>query len=62
MRCLLTVMGVTGSAWDEDKAMMGRWGLEGMGSFEQRAVARKEGARLEERPGHDARVDSEASV
>lgn len=42
---------------------MGRWGLEGMGSFEQREVARKEGARLEERPGgHDARVDSEASV
>ena len=26
--------------------MMGRWGLEGMGSFEQPNVARKEGARL----------------
>lgn len=35
-----------GSPWDEDKAMMGRWGLEGMGSFEQAGVARKEGARL----------------
>ncbi|KAH9890949.1 biotin synthase [Cubamyces lactineus] len=35
------------SPWDEDKAMMGRWGLEGMRSFEQVGVARKEGARLE---------------
>ncbi|EJF66476.1 biotin synthase [Dichomitus squalens LYAD-421 SS1] len=34
------------SPWDEDKAMMGRWGLEGMGSFEQADVALKEGARL----------------
>ena len=25
---------------------MGRWGLEGMASFEQAGVARKEGARL----------------
>ncbi|KAF8845325.1 biotin synthase [Paxillus ammoniavirescens] len=31
------------SPWDEDKAMMSRWGLEGMGSFEQKSVARKEG-------------------
>ncbi|TFK41342.1 hypothetical protein BDQ12DRAFT_721025 [Crucibulum laeve] len=36
------------SPWDEDKAMMGRWGLEGMRSFEQSNVARKEGSRLEE--------------
>ncbi|EGO05231.1 hypothetical protein SERLA73DRAFT_174264 [Serpula lacrymans var. lacrymans S7.3] len=28
--------------WDEDKAMMGRWGLEGMGSFQQARVASKE--------------------
>ncbi|KAI0359139.1 biotin synthase [Trametes cingulata] len=35
------------SPWDEDKAMMERWGLEGMRSFEQPGVARKEGARLE---------------
>ncbi|KAG2155438.1 biotin synthase BioB [Suillus clintonianus] len=34
------------SPWDEDKAMMGRWGLEGMQSFEQASVARKEGAAL----------------
>lgn len=27
--------------------MMGRWGLEGMQSFEQADVARKEGARLQ---------------
>ncbi|KAF4605485.1 biotin synthase [Pleurotus pulmonarius] len=33
--------------WDEDKAMMSRWGLEGMRSFEQPNVARKEGPRLE---------------
>lgn len=31
-----------GSPWDEDKAMMARWGLEGMHSFEQVSVARKE--------------------
>lgn len=36
----------TGSPWDEDKAMMGRWGLNGMRSFEQVSVARKEGAAL----------------
>lgn len=30
----------------QDKAMMGRWGLEGMQSFEQSSVARKEGAAL----------------
>ncbi|KAF9568564.1 biotin synthase [Agrocybe pediades] len=36
------------SPWDEDKAMMGRWGLEGMGSFEQVNVAKKEAARLEQ--------------
>lgn len=34
------------SPWDEDKAMMGRWGLEGMQSFEQASVARKEAAAL----------------
>jgi len=34
------------SPWDEDKAMMGRWGLEGMRSFEQVGVAKKEGSRL----------------
>ncbi|KAI0067823.1 biotin synthase [Artomyces pyxidatus] len=34
------------SPWDEDKAMMSRWGLEGMGSFEQSNVARREAARL----------------
>lgn len=39
------------SPWDEDKAMMSRWGLEGMRSFEQSSVAQKEGSRLEtERP------------
>ncbi|KAF5382987.1 hypothetical protein D9757_006306 [Collybiopsis confluens] len=30
------------SPWDEDKAMMDRWGLEGMQSFQQLNVARKE--------------------
>ncbi|KAG6910597.1 hypothetical protein DXG01_009548 [Tephrocybe rancida] len=35
------------SPWDEDKTMMGRWGLEGMQSFEQPSVARKESHRLE---------------
>ncbi|KAF8649877.1 hypothetical protein AX16_005639 [Volvariella volvacea WC 439] len=36
------------SPWDEDKAMMERWGLQGMGSFEQAGVASKEAARLEQ--------------
>lgn len=36
----------TGSPWDEDKAMMSRWGLEGMRSFAQDNVARKEGLRI----------------
>ncbi|KIY51379.1 biotin synthase [Fistulina hepatica ATCC 64428] len=31
------------SPWDEDKAMLGRWGLEGMASFSQANVAKKEG-------------------
>jgi len=35
------------SPWDEDKAMMNRWGLEGMQSFEQVNVARKESSRSE---------------
>ncbi|KAH9937442.1 biotin synthase [Fomitopsis serialis] len=34
------------SPWDEDKAMMARWGLEGMHSFEQVSVARKETSRV----------------
>ncbi|KIY67576.1 biotin synthase [Cylindrobasidium torrendii FP15055 ss-10] len=34
------------SPWDEDKAMMERWGLTGMRSFEQVNVARKEGDQL----------------
>jgi len=35
------------SPWDEDKAMMSRWGLEGMQSFRQESVSQKENARLE---------------
>ncbi|KAH6917584.1 biotin synthase [Coprinopsis sp. MPI-PUGE-AT-0042] len=35
------------SPWDEDKAMMSRWGLEGMASFQQGSVAEKERSRLE---------------
>ncbi|KAJ3536205.1 hypothetical protein NMY22_g6139 [Coprinellus aureogranulatus] len=38
------------SPWDEDKAMMDRWGLSGMRSFEQPSVATKEGTRLESTP------------
>ncbi|KAF8807235.1 biotin synthase, BioB [Phlegmacium glaucopus] len=36
------------SPWDEDKAMMARWGLDGMRSFEQVSVAKKEGTRIEQ--------------
>jgi len=38
------------SPWDEDKAMMDRWGLEGMGSFEQSRLQKKE-ARMTDRVG-----------
>lgn len=30
------------SGWDDDKAMLGRWGLKGMGSFESTTVRAKE--------------------
>jgi len=33
---------ITGSPWDEDKAMMARWGLEGMRSFDSPRVLEKE--------------------
>ena len=54
-----------GSPWDEDKAMMGRWGLDGMRSFEQTNVARKEGAALGAaavRPGLAAAESAEPSA
>ncbi|KAK0560667.1 biotin synthase [Tilletia horrida] len=35
------------SGWDEDKNMLGRWGLEGMGSFESEEVVRREGQRIQ---------------
>ncbi len=60
----LTQHPLTGSPWDEDKSMMGRWGLVGMGSFEQPNVARKEGAKLEERSAAQqaARVEASGEV
>lgn len=39
---------------------MGRWGLEGMQSFEQANVARKEGSRLETR--RDAQLETGAAL
>lgn len=33
--------------------MMARWGLDGMRSFEQVSVAKKEGARIERQPTVD---------
>ncbi|KAF8168287.1 biotin synthase, BioB [Crassisporium funariophilum] len=42
------------SPWDEDKAMMARWGLHGMRSFEQVNVARKEGSRIEQQTDSQA--------
>ncbi|KAF9535515.1 biotin synthase [Crepidotus variabilis] len=44
--------------WDEDKAMMSRWGLSGLQSFEQRNVAKKEGDRL---PSIEAALASESA-
>ncbi|KAJ3513730.1 hypothetical protein NLJ89_g2787 [Agrocybe chaxingu] len=48
------------SPWDEDKAMMARWGLEGMRSFEQISVAKKEAARLEQRSSEAGHVTEAA--
>ncbi len=42
--------------------MMGRWGLEGMRSFEQHNVARKEGKRLEGTPSFRPTQTSESSI
>jgi len=57
------------SPWDEDKAMMARWGLEGLGSFEQPGVKAKEAARLSgsagisvETPSAGEEVSSNATV
>ncbi|KAI0786056.1 biotin synthase [Abortiporus biennis] len=38
------------SPWDEDKAMMDRWGLEGMRSFTSEKVAQKELSRVKQAP------------
>ena len=50
-----------GSPWDEDKAMMARWGLDGMRSFEQANVARKEGAALDAAAVRPASRDAEGA-
>ncbi|KAF9036510.1 biotin synthase [Hymenopellis radicata] len=50
------------SPWDEDKAMMGRWGLEGMRSFEQVNVARKEGSRLIEQASFEATKEAKLTA
>jgi biotin synthase len=49
------------SPWDEDKAMLGRWGLDGMRSFEQVSVAKKEAARLEQSIGSATPSDQSSS-
>jgi len=49
------------SPWDEDKAMLGRWGLDGMRSFEQVSVAKKEAARLEQSIGPATPSDQSSS-
>ena len=41
--------------------MMGRWGLEGMRSFEQVSVAKKEGERLQDSATPEAGVFHDAS-
>jgi len=50
------------SPWDEDKAMMARWGLDGMRSFEQVSVAKKEGTRIEQPiVDHSSEISSPSS-
>lgn len=42
---------------------MSRWGMEGMGSFEQPNVARKEGERLAGAPcSHPAHAEASANI
>lgn len=54
------------SGWDDDKAMLGRWGLKGMGSFESTTVRMKEGkdalAKTNERKAAALAAASEAEV
>jgi biotin synthase len=45
----------------QDKAMMGRWGLEGMQSFEQASVARKEAALRPQNPRTVSELQAELS-
>ncbi|CAD6967552.1 unnamed protein product [Tilletia controversa] len=47
------------SGWDDDKAMLGRWGLEGMGSFESEEVVRREGERVK---GETAAVSEQSGL
>ena len=42
--------------------MMSRWGLEGMASFDQKNVARKEGSRLDPAPTVDATEQPSAAT
>ncbi|KAH9487112.1 Biotin synthase, mitochondrial [Psilocybe cubensis] len=44
-----TLLKIANFTLPQDKAMMGRWGLSGMRSFEQVSVAEKEASRLEEK-------------
>jgi biotin synthase len=46
----------------QDKAMMGRWGLEGMRSFEQPSVAAKEGDRLLATAAPTQQIDAAGST
>ena len=45
----------------KDKAMMARWGLDGMRSFEQVSVAKKEGTRIEQRIVESAEISTSTS-
>ena len=50
------------SGWDEDYAMLGRWGLKGMGSFSSATVKAKESAKSMEAMAERKRIAEETIV
>ena len=50
------------SGWDEDYAMLGRWGLKGMGSFESATVKAKESVKSMEAMAERKRIAEETTT
>ncbi|KAH8835423.1 biotin synthase [Flagelloscypha sp. PMI_526] len=50
------------SPWDEDKAMMGRWGLQGLGSFEQIRMKEHETSQPQPRSTPEFNIRGSATI